>query len=271
MYKRGRAVSRSERPSQSQVMRSVSRGSRSSSLGAVLGDIGGVRGRQFYSRKQKGTLVKRVSLLERKLEKKYVLARGQTSASTAAAPQLPQCLNAMLRGTTVQTRDGDKLNLLTGMVQGVLYNATTAVSGVSVYRLLVILDRESQNQQLTVTNVFGAAAPGPYTLFNINNLPFFHRFKVLADSGMIRPPVPTVNVPGNNSTAGGNNNQANTYAQDGMPITLKWDCSTYEANYSGGNAGTFADIEKGAIWLMLITDSATAVSYNYDVVQYFEE
>lgn len=202
-------------------------------------------------------LAARVAQLEKE-EKKYVLLTHQavTVASPSAGATMP-CLNAMPRGLTVQNRIGDKVLLGKGKMRGIAYAFGTTNN---VMRCGVLMDKQSQNLLPSYNNIVGSAVPSPDLDWNYNNLDFWKRYELLAET------VITFETP--NAVYSGS-----TPAQPNAPakyFELNWDCRRFPANYSGGNAGTYADIEAGCVVFYAIADGPVGNCY-ITSCQYFTD
>lgn len=215
-------------------------------------------------RSSKGrSIVARVAALENQVEKKYVITAISTSGVYSAVPYL-LLLNPLVRGDTVQSRDGDKVMLGKGFFRGyVSFSSSFYNTHMHPIRLYVVLDRETNISALTSSILLGTAAPDATSLFNFNNYNFFKRFKILHDSGLKMPSHPS-------PCKFDQNNPASNMSVD---LSCTWDCGTFPANYAGGNTGDVTDIRSGSVYLVLVSsrDSSATCSLFGNAVQYFKE
>jgi hypothetical protein len=193
-------------------------------------------------------------------EVKYVLISAQAggatpfaAAITTAAP-LVQLLNGMQRGTLVQQRIADKCNMLQYIFKGQLFTAPNATGSGFAIRVMVIADREANGTTLALSDLFGSSTPGSQALLNFNNRNIARKYTIFADKRFI---------------LGGTITNLPTYVQLEMDVSLR----NLETGYERGNAGTVADIDTNAIYLVAICDNAVA-SQNYltgESVLYFDD
>lgn len=144
------------------------------------------------------------------------------------------CLNAMSLGTTqVGDRIGKDIYMKELCIQGVFQNK--AASTTNVCRMIVLIDYESRGGTTSITEVLNTNyAIAPYNSANL------HRFKVLYDQ--------TVVLVG----AAGTDN-----CMKAVSVRIPLNTTTY---YNNGNAGTYADIERGSLWMITIGTAAVGTT-----------
>lgn len=138
------------------------------------------------------------------------------------------CLNDVVQGNSATTRVGRKILMKSILVQGAL----TISNGFA--RVLIVYDRQTNGAAIAATDVLTSN-----TIMGIQNLDNRDRFIILAD---IFP-----------------------FSQDenlgaviaGVPCSYKRYIKCNLETIYGGNAGTFADINSGAIWMMTNCNGGT--------------
>jgi len=173
-------------------------------------------------------------------EKKYILIPQLSSTVTAnvttGLPNItPLLINGLVRGDTVQDRAGDHVNLGRGKLKGNL----VTTNGANIVRIMVIMDKKPNGTALNNSAVFGTANPSTYTFLDFNNRDVYSRFTILAEQVF----------------------SADEFASDATDVNkrqcatalidMSWNCNNYAASYKRGNAGTIADIDDGAVYIMM--------------------
>jgi hypothetical protein len=257
-HKRGRSLSR-VRSSQSQTQRRSRSNSRDPASIPGAFSTRGFQPRRSIPR----TIAGRVKQLESQAEKKYLqFGYGPFNVTNGAGVGSNLALlNGLVRGDTVQQRDGDKVRLLKGHLKGLIYSSTAESDNQKVF---VLLDKQANKTQLTYNNILGTNTPIITTLWNFNNINFWDRFEILAELVIHTDPIP---ISGSSATT------PQVFSSQESYFELSWDCKDYFANYQGGTAGTIADITQGALYFGMINASNTASSAScyFNGVQYFKD
>lgn len=215
--------------------------------------------------KSKRAILLRIAALE-KTEKNYIQLANNGGlvtmpANATGSNAVILLLNGMVRGTAVQTRVGDTVRLLKGHAK----IAFRANFGGAVVKYAVILDTQSNNTTVTATNLWNTTTPGAITLWNSNNENFWQRFKILREKQIL------CNTSYNYYIAGVSTNCGYMGYDE-----ISWNCNQFVANYAGGNAGTIADINAGALYIVFWGSTngqfAAASTCQCDVstIQYFD-
>lgn len=110
------------------------------------------------------------------------LAGSETDPGGAGAQTAPGCLNGITQGDGESNRDGRKCTLTSVYVQGTIQmDAIEDANGLTnarTVRLALVLDKQTNKQQLSAEDVF--TDPGELP-FGFRNLAFTQRFQVLWD------------------------------------------------------------------------------------------
>lgn len=266
MYKRGRRATRT--PSSSGSLRYTSRSS-SIKRGQVMDteQLTEYKGKPKRPDALRGrpTLRKLTNYVRQNIsppEKKYKFAIGDTTLGAVAAsgqPNIaPYFIMSVTRGTTVSTRLADFISLGKGKIKG---NIGTS-NGNCAVRLMVLLDKKPNGTALTNAVLFNTSTPHSGSFLNFNNLDVMSRFTVLVEK------VYTLN---NAMLAPSGSNQ-NAWQH----VDLSWDCNDYIASYKLGNAGTIADVDDGAVYILLqqsgaVGPTGSGITATLDWVQYWRD
>lgn len=255
---KGRGRSRSR----SMQSKHVSGSTRSSSahmamdtVQSIARPVGGVTHRP---RHPKASLAKKVWLLENSVapqSTKYIKVNG-AFANISQAPVFT-LLNPLSRGTSVQTRQDDDVMLTSGYIRFVVANATNVCLG---FRSILIFDKEPNKSALTATIMFDTATPALDTLYNFNNYDWMKRFVILFDK--------TYNPSCAPAQSEGTTDRGSLFFDE-----IKWKKDLL-SDYSGGNAGTIADINTGSLWLVTYGYYAAAdfaSQSSFQCVTYFKD
>jgi hypothetical protein len=178
------------------------------------------------------------------------------------------CLNAVAQGTTENTRIG---RLLKHKWMDLAYtlefvktlDAGTGI-GSSTCRVYVLADVQSEGGNFT---------PGAFFLDASNYYPISQRdrtnrnasrYQVLYDSGVL-PIGAAFNGTASNSAPGCGLQSLITHSVH-VPLN-------FESDYSRGNAGTYADIDTNALWVVAVTDNSVAnqLLFNYTYTTCFTD
>ncbi len=218
----------------------------------------------------RGKVKTRVARLERDLlldyDRKYKTNTGQSIASLTRTAPDKALLNGLVRGDGQGQRIGNHIYLGKGHVSAMLvwHDGTvgTIPKGTHQVRVMVILRKDPNKTAFVFSDLFRSTTPFPHEFFDFVNKPHvFKQFRILFDR-IFENPTPPAAYNGTNITSGANRTILN----------FGWDCRNYQATYSA-NTGGIADLDDGAVTLLMITNEPTAshVSVSYDAVQYFTE
>lgn len=210
------------------------------------------------------SLNKRVRRLEWGAECKYNLLTNELFSNITKTPQT-KLLNALSRGTTIQTRVGDSITAKSLLIKGILTCGMGASPWASAVRLIVIRVNEPA---FGTTLPLNAASPAAGYLFmnnvttsdiyvnqmyNFNNNNIKNKFTILYDKVHLLL-----------------QNDANVPAF--KMINKKFRLGNVKCSYKGGNSGTGGDIDKYQYWIAAFTDNTTAgVNFRYDSCFYFTD
>nr|WAE42927.1 MAG: capsid protein [Cressdnaviricota sp.] len=153
-----------------------------------------------------------------------------------------QYLGLISRGTTVQGRLADIIHT-TKFFARLQVKFGTAMSGSYTLGWMLCVQKQPSGTALTATqfgtDYFGDTTPTPrYNLPNINNRDVQRKYQILRRGFIYNKAT----ISGQIDTSYG---------------TINWFSKRHiETSYTLGNAGTIADIDTGAIFLYLYTDSA---------------
>lgn len=176
-------------------------------------------------------------------ERKYLDQVGNFNLNTLAVAantggqsgtETLQLINGCMLGTDAVNRIGRKISMKSIQLRILFTLQTssggTALTGVTAgyIRLMVIYDAQANGGTVQYGDIFqGTPAQGNVTPLNLNNR---ERFKVIWDKDkQIDPDGP-------------NNQMFKLYKKCMLPVT-----------FNAGNAGTAADIQTGALWLLAMT------------------
>jgi len=278
MYKRGRTQFRQSSSSVSSRSRSPSASRSRSAMSTNLSGrsttsfrrprtSGGFKGKSLKA------VVNYISNNLPKPEKKYILTENSAQFSHTNYDGLPNMtpvlLNAMARGDTVQTRTSDHVTLGRGKMKCTLHTR----NGCSTVRFIVLIDKEPGKAALTNTMLFGTSTPSATQFFDFNNKDIFERFAILTEKTY------AIQSPSAGYTDAGSVPAVplGTLEQATL-VDISWDCNKYVASYKGGNAGTIADIDNGAVYILfqqsvargMLTENAYgSFCSSFQAVQYF--
>lgn len=145
------------------------------------------------------------------------------------------CLNCMIRGDDYTERIGRKIQVSSLYIRGYIRheNAVPGVINAQLWRLIVFSDSQPNGTAPGVTDVLMTANPSAQ--LNPNNR---DRFKILKDKQW---------------TSDGANNQ--TIGNHAFPIKL-FKQLNLQTIFNGTNAGTIADINTGALFMLWIGSEA---------------
>lgn len=210
------------------------------------------------------SIKKEIRSMKSDFECKYVLQSEQIFSNLQTAPQ-QLLLNGMVRGDTVQTREGDKILGKSIVLKGNIIQQLSAGPYASCVRLICAAYKCNRG---ATTFPFSAASPavgylfdnqntnGPYTyqMYNFNNTDL-GVFKILWDKVFCI------------------SQDAATIAKF-RPFYKKIKLNDKMSTYQRGNAGTGADIEQWSYWFIAFSDidaAQTGCNVRFDSAFYFQD
>lgn len=186
------------------------------------------------------------------LKFQYAVVTTATTISNSAPYIL--LLNPCLRGTTDQTRIGDRVHN-NKLDINMLFNPTATLgNGTPTVRFLIIKYKNPRGVSPLAngSDVFDQTAPVPMSHFNDITTDWHSRFECVKDSGAMII----------KTQFSGQLMQTHCHFKK----TLK-DIT----DYSISNAGTVADIDKNAYYLYVLTDTTVSCNLTYDYRFYYKD
>lgn len=186
----------------------------------------------------------RLEEMNSRVEKKYII-NGPTTTSiniNGGAPKII-LLNGLTRNTTIQSRIGDMVSYTSAMIRWKFFHTINVPKW---FRLLVVVDNEPNKTTLTGSELFDVSNPTATSDFSFNNTDFMKRFTILHDYQY--------------NFSSSNYSTTTTGMQQTGQIKLQFKNRPVRSDYSGGNAGTIADLVSGAIYLVCYQDSPDATN-----------
>lgn len=187
-------------------------------------------------------------------EKKFIYVTNSLMGGanlTNATPQL-NLLNGLAQGTTDQTRLGDRVKFKR-LLMNILASAPISATGNSTsYKFDIMRYKQPRGAAFTMTNLYGSATPATIDNFNEASTDWKSRFECLATRTFV------INYP------------AATVAQIYL-FSFEVNLDDAITDYSLGNAGTIADIDKNAYYLVAHQDTALATSVYYAYYLWYTE
>lgn len=199
-------------------------------------------GRKRYKKYKKSKLLATKAYVDREVaaaaENKFVqLVPTASFTGLTATMAAPLLLNALSRGNTNSTRIGDRVRIRKIHINLKFYVTATMGAIVGMVRPYLIQYKNPRGvaPSATGSDVFDQANPGLSSTFN-DQIDWHSRFKVIHDFGhhAIWP----------------------QYSAQLPEIMLSFTKNLkFISDYSLGNAGTIADIDKNAIYLYIVADN----------------
>lgn len=187
-------------------------------------------------------------------ERKWIDINYAGYAPTTTA--IVTLLNGNVPGATSLTHVGRKLVMKSVQIKGDI-SIISDIAGTTYARQVLVYDRDQSGTPATpaaitwaeVYSSVNAAGTVDSSAFAMRNLNFRDRFVVISDRSFELGPLET----------------GATISYTGSPQGALVDYYTtlnMETIYNGGTAGTVADIQSGALWLLTITDTAGGTQLN---------
>lgn len=245
MYKRGRSqvsVSSSRTRSRSKTpSRSSSRMHVSSEVGSSGNVTQGTT--QVYNKRYKRLPYKTISkIVQNTLPEPKVfpvesatITTLTTGLNAGATPCVPVLLNGIVQGTTRITRIGQRIRIF-GIVVRCYNFSNSAAATYGPLKLIILYDREANGSTAAINNGLYAGATAnsiidPMLPYNRTTRDFNEHFQIVKE-WVIKPQ--------------GNQGSGETSV---ISEYIKCDLDVY---YNTGNTGTVADIDKGALYVVLV-------------------
>lgn len=199
-----------------------------------------------------------------------------TTALTHTSPQL-FLLNGSIQGDSVVTRDGDKLRMTSMHVSGQIYPTSGgATLGYNIpVRIVVFISKKPKGVAPTISmagsasgqsalfyNSGGANYPSTYQQYDTGvNQNMYQNYKILFDKTYRLRTQIGAYVPSTDATS-----SVNPYFNFNIRKKLG-----YTSDYSRSNAGTIADIESNALYILFLADTSGNITVEMDSRVYFKD
>lgn len=208
---------------------------------------GGVKKRAKKEGKKLATVQYVRKAIDNTTEKKFILVQSATLSTTFqnSAP-IQVLLNGLTQGTTDNTRLGDRCRAKRLLMTVYVSVPVSATGLCSRYILDVLWYKNPRGGTPSFLNLYGSNTPGAVEQFNYNTIDFSSRFQILSHQEH-------------------QNNPQAINTTSGFTFEVDLDLQDHMVDYSLGNVGTVADIDKGALYLMMHVDNSlvTNVYYSY--------
>ena len=178
-------------------------------------------------------------------------------------------VNGMSRGTGIGDRVGREVTMKRLMIQGQIERTSNSTWAQQVLRIIVAIDKEPNG---------AAAVPafadcfsynnGVADIFAFPNIATKNRFKVLYDK--------MINVPDQSLASNAPTSESSSQAPEKYIVRKTINLRNHKVLYNTGNAGTIADINKGAliVWCAAYVRDAVPANthhFNYSTRLYYED
>lgn len=171
------------------------------------------------------------------------------SVATQVALTTPQILllNALTKGDNKDNRQGNDAYMQSITLRISVWLTGSAYVQNTPVRCILVRDKVSAGQTILLTGLLGSGNPNTFNNYNHDTRDWNKHYKVYWDQ--------TYTLDG-----------AQAYQRD-IVVTKRLG---YRADYARGNAGTVADIDTGALYLIMITNAGTTiVNYMYQAALTF--
>lgn len=160
--------------------------------------------------------------------------------------QLLYLLNGLTQGDTDNTRDGDIVTWSRLRMRFLIYG-----TGSSVYHVQVIRVKKPRGVAPTLTQMFGGTQPSPIDYPYYATQEFNQHYEIIYDKEL---PIHS------------------NYSAQTMHTLCEVDISPdIKTDYSLGNAGTIADIDANALYLVVRTDNGANTTVNWSNLFFFKD
>jgi len=204
-------------------------------------------GRKRALKPQLATRMDVKRMINQNKETKFAQQNQVTLSSThTASVPIITLLNGLSQGDTDANRDGD-IVLWTNLKIRMLFNT----SGSAMYKVQIIRQKKARGAAPTLLEMFGSATPSPINYPQMTSQDFYTHFEILYNREL--------NITSNYSAQ-----TVHTLCEIDLAPDMRTD-------YSLGNAGTAADIDTNALYLVIRTDNATAATIYYTNVFKFKD
>lgn len=218
--------------------------------------VGRKRGRPLGSKKimpktkkdeQQDKQIKNVQKHVKKIIRMEELKHVDTIISSIAAASDPGVaqtilLNGLSQGNSNLTRVGDEVMYTSIQVKGFVNSDTDMITLGAVVRMIVFWDKSPNGVAPTAANLLDNSVITTYVNAPYNS-DYYKRFKILYDRRLALNP------------------QVLLTAATTEPLSVPFDFRkgfNRQSNYGLGNAGTIADITRGACYILLLSNYAAA-------------
>lgn len=157
-------------------------------------------------------------------------------------------LNPLGQGDTDNTRTGDKVRNL--QFKCMLYFICPA-GGQGNYRAFIIRCKQPRGVSPTLTDIMGSASPPVYYNYNYSNIDFNSRYEIMADRRLVT------------------NSNFSTQQQN-LLLDMSFSCEDSQTDYSLGNAGSIADVDKNSYHLFVLGDQSTVSTCIISSIWYYK-
>lgn len=173
-------------------------------------------------------LQRKVGRLEQKSEDKFIQEAHDFSGLVNTSGWSVALCNGVVQGNTRITRIGQFIKM--NHLEVSMYMTANATSVKNAIRVIFLLDMQQDGDNLTAANVVDGLA-----IESLYETDYQGRYKILYDKAFV-------------VVQGAMN--ATLLQKENLTLVNK-------VNYGLGNAGTYADIVKYGLWIMVISDQAT--------------
>jgi len=192
--------------------------------------------------------------IDRSIEDKFVYLNNALMGGanlTNATPQV-NLLNGLAQGTTDQTRTGDKVRFARLKLDLLVSAPISATGNSTAYKFDIIRYKNPRGVAPTITNLYGVATPAAIDHFNDVSIDWKSRYECLASRSFV------INYP------------AATVAQVQL-LSFDINLNDVQTDYSLGNVGTIADIDKNALYLVAHQDTALSTSVYFAYYLWYQD
>lgn len=209
----------------------------------------GFRTKRYGGAKRQRTFTAEVKkIIDKQVDKKFiVVAHSALTTTMTNGNPASTFLNPLVQGVTDNTRLGDRIKAKYLLYNFFIYGPAGASCEVA-YAL--IRTKDPRGVAPSYTQIFNTATPAPDDNFNHSTVDWNNRFECLKRG--------TVHIQANYST------QVQTQMR-----RLKIDLKDAISDYSISNAGSVADVDKNAYYMLFYTDSGSNTTVYHAYQFYF--
>lgn len=207
-------------------------------------------GAKRKAKKQLATIAYVRKAINSTSEKKFIQSQNVSIGPVVTATPVLQLLNGLQQGTTDNTRTGDRVRYTKLLLHAYLVCPLQVSGTASHVKVDIIKVKNPRGVAPTVLQIYGSATPGAGDFFNHNTVDFSSRFQIL-DSKEYQFNLPSV----------GN--------AEGYLMKFDIDLNDMQTDYSIGNAGTIADIDANALYVLYHQDNSTSIAIYQSAYLYY--